>query len=652
VNRRRRVWVGFACGTALVVLAVAGISRIALRLDQEGAEARRQALIDESVRLALWRMDAALTLFLAQESQRPYFQFRAFVPADRPWADLYRPPAPEETLLASPLLTGHPEQVSLYFEVGPDCQVSSPQVAPQDQRQRALAAGASAQAMESARGLLQGIDLPTLATPSNKGSHADAAPPPQLELNKAALQLDNSIDEQWSRSAREYQVRNNQAQALTTYQNGNGSRKSAPGGAKPSDLFVQRTPSVEPCNGLDDDCDAATDGNPVKVQQRQDVKACDKAGEGCDGSTEDALGLSRCDPTIWTPSPGGEVLVPVWRRGELYLVRHVSASGNNYMQGLWLDRPAVERWLLSQVQDLLPNASLRPAKSFRGNGERRLASLPLDLIPGAVAVHDVAGGAPVWLLLAVAWAGVLLAIAAAGLLLRGALDLSERRGAFVSAVTHELRTPLTTFRMYTEMLSDGMVASREQELSYFSTLRKEADRLARLVENVLAYSRVEQGRAAEPAEPFALSVFLDRQLPVLRERAEQERMILEVTKSADDVLVKADAAAAGQILFNLIDNACKYGASANDRRIHLAIVVERRRVKLAVRDHGPGIPPDIQRRLFVPFSKSAAQAAATAPGVGLGLALCRQLARRNGGDLRFVASQEEGAQFVLTLPSA
>ena len=73
-------------------------------------------------------------------------------------------------------------------------------------------------------------------------------------------------------------------------------------------------------------------------------------------------------------------------------------------------------------------------------------------------------------------------------------SLSERRGAFVSAVTHELRTPLTTLRMYTEMLADGMVPDEPRRRSYLQTLRAEADRLGHLVENVLAYSRLERNR--------------------------------------------------------------------------------------------------------------------------------------------------------------
>lgn len=97
--------------------------------------------------------------------------------------------------------------------------------------------------------------------------------------------------------------------------------------------------------------------------------------------------------------------------------------------------------------------------------------------------------------LLIAWACVLLGAAAVVLLLRGAVTLSERRGAFVSAVTHELRTPLTTFRLYAEMLAEGMVADENKRAGYFSRLREQADRLSHLVENVLAYARLARGRS-------------------------------------------------------------------------------------------------------------------------------------------------------------
>jgi signal transduction histidine kinase len=248
-----------------------------------------------------------------------------------------------------------------------------------------------------------------------------------------------------------------------------------------------------------------------------------------------------------------------------------------------------------------------------------------------------------------------LATLAAAVTLRGVVALSERRGAFVSAVTHELRTPLTTFRMYAEMLAEGMVPSAQHRQDYLEPLRREADRLAHLVENVLQYARLERGRPGGRREEVALATLLERTAPRLADRAEQAEMKLEVDV-ADEVQslsLCTDPAAVEQILFNLVDNACKYASHGEDKRIHLEISAASRHLQFRVRDHGPGISRQGQRKLFLPFSKSVHEAANSAPGVGLGLALSRRLAKDLGGSLT-LATQDggSGAVFVLELPVA
>jgi K+-sensing histidine kinase KdpD len=231
--------------------------------------------------------------------------------------------------------------------------------------------------------------------------------------------------------------------------------------------------------------------------------------------------------------------------------------------------------------------------------------------------------------------------------------LSERRAAFVSAVTHELRTPLTTFKMYSEMLAEGMVPDETKQKSYLSTLCSEANRLSHLVENVLAYARLERGSARSRAERVSLGQLIDRVKPRLDQRAAQVEMqvVVDSDKQALGTVVHVDASAVEQILFNIVDNACKYAApTATEKLIHLEALPDGKFAMLRVRDHGQGISAEGARRLFQPFSKSAHEAARTAPGVGLGLALCRRLSRSMGGDLRLEALTKGGACFVLTLP--
>jgi signal transduction histidine kinase len=269
---------------------------------------------------------------------------------------------------------------------------------------------------------------------------------------------------------------------------------------------------------------------------------------------------------------------------------------------------------------------------------------------GAVPALFDAALSPVKMSLVVAWSSLLLGAAAVALLLKGVLALSERRAAFVSAVTHELRTPLTTFRMYAEMLAEGMVPDEASRRRYLDTLRIEADRLTHLVENVLAYSRLERSKPGRRVGPIAADDLLATAGTRLADRAAQAGFELEV--EADNAVrqtrVIADAAAVEQILFNLVDNACKYAATADDRRLHLEADAHGGWFYLRLRDHGPGIDSSRRRTLFQAFRKSAEDAAVSAPGVGLGLALCRRLARDMGGDLRY-EPQSRGACFTLSL---
>jgi signal transduction histidine kinase len=124
-----------------------------------------------------------------------------------------------------------------------------------------------------------------------------------------------------------------------------------------------------------------------------------------------------------------------------------------------------------------------------------------------------------------------------------------------------------------------------------------------------------------------------------------------VLDSTRDARVRVNGLSVEQILFNLVDNACKYaGPAATDRAIHLTAARTDGHVEIRVTDHGPGLDPAVRSRLFRPFSKSVHEAANTAPGLGLGLALSRRLARNMNADLRLDPGVKEGTVFVLTLP--
>jgi signal transduction histidine kinase len=347
-------------------------------------------------------------------------------------------------------------------------------------------------------------------------------------------------------------------------------------------------------------------------------------------------------------------LQPAWMGAELVLARRVWAGSQELVQVCWLDWPALQRWLLAGIADLLPSAQLVPVAEGDGDETRRLAALPVRLLPGATTVAPPSADSGLRLPLAVAWGLAFVALAASGALLFGMATLGERRAAFVSAVTHELRTPLTTFRMYSDMLLEGMVSSEDERRQYLTTLSREAERQSHLVENVLAYSRLERGRYAGPSEEVALEALFARVCESLAAHAEQSGMTLvtSIPPGGGEVRLSVDRSAVERILFNLVDNACKYARAATDRRIHLDAETDDQAVRLTVSDHGPGIEPGELRRLFRPFHKSARDAAQSAPGVGLGLALSRRLARALGGELSVLRGRRDGAAFCLRLPRA
>ncbi len=344
--------------------------------------------------------------------------------------------------------------------------------------------------------------------------------------------------------------------------------------------------------------------------------------------------------------PGEASMLPLWIGSDLVLARRVTVGGRTYLQGAWLDWEGLETKLLADVSDLLPAASLEPVEGLTPEMKRVLAALPARIEPGALPFAKAPISPQVVAVLVTAWVGVVLAALAVGGLLIGAVSLSERRGAFVSAVTHELRTPLTTFRMYTEMLSEGMIQDEAKKQRYLDTLKREAIRLGHLVENVLSYARIERGRARAAAETIAIPELIARFEDRLRERAGQAEMDLDVELTLDEGVnaIHVDASLVEQILFNLVDNACKYGAGP----IVLGAERRGRAIALSVTDQGPGITGGARRNLFTAFSKSAHQAANSAPGVGLGLALSRRLARSMKGDLRYDDARAGGARFLVT----
>ncbi|MCZ6699604.1 MAG: HAMP domain-containing sensor histidine kinase, partial [Planctomycetota bacterium] len=235
------------------------------------------------------------------------------------------------------------------------------------------------------------------------------------------------------------------------------------------------------------------------------------------------------------------------------------------------------------------------------------------------------------------------------------VTIIERRMRFVAAVTHELRTPLTTFQLYTDLLSGDAAKDPERRREYIETLRGESKRLARLVENVLAYSRMGarapklDRRRIMPAELLEAV----RSETAGRCDAANKQLVID-NRCRHDVAVDTDSEFVVQILSNLVDNACKYSSGAEDRRIWLSTSDgPDNSVVFEVEDAGPGVAQADRREIFRPFRRGRTADAEGLSGMGLGLALSRYWAECLGGRLTLGHGRQNGvhlARFELSLP--
>lgn len=225
---------------------------------------------------------------------------------------------------------------------------------------------------------------------------------------------------------------------------------------------------------------------------------------------------------------------------------------------------------------------------------------------------------------------------------------ARQRTTFVANVSHELKTPLTSIRMYAELLRDGRVSDDERRQRFLDTMVQEGERLTRLIDNVLDFGRLEQERRRYRPRPVDLADELRAVLEV--ERPRLTGVGIELTTDLPEHLpLVTDPDAVRQIVLNLLDNAAKY--AADGRVVHVSLGSADGKVRLAVQDAGPGIPPAARERIFRMFERLDNSLEAKA-GSGLGLAIARGLACGLGGDLTCCSRADgPGACFVLSLPA-
>jgi len=229
------------------------------------------------------------------------------------------------------------------------------------------------------------------------------------------------------------------------------------------------------------------------------------------------------------------------------------------------------------------------------------------------------------------------------------LEKVERiRKDFVINVSHELRTPLASIQGYTETLIGGALHDSEHNMRFLRIIRHNAERLARLTEDLLTLSRIEQKRQKFEFDVHRVNDLLRDAVELMIPIAEKSRIRIAEEPAAADAEVWCDSEAVSQVLRNLLDNAVKYTPAGGS--ITVGAQPAGRFFELYVRDTGAGIPVEDLPRLFERFYRVDKARSRELGGTGLGLAIVKHLVAAHNGTARVESRVNEGSTFFFTLP--
>ncbi len=229
-------------------------------------------------------------------------------------------------------------------------------------------------------------------------------------------------------------------------------------------------------------------------------------------------------------------------------------------------------------------------------------------------------------------------------------QLENARKDFVANVSHELRTPLSMIKGYVETLMDGAKDDPEVSVRFLKIIEKHADRLNFLIEDLLAISRLESGQAVMNMQSVSLAEIADRVAEDLRRLAEK-REIAIVSRLDAGLRAEVDPSRIQQVLFNLVDNAIKYGRKGGSVEVS-GSPLDTGYVKISVIDDGPGIPPEAQERVFERFYRVDKARSREQGGTGLGLAIVKHIISAHAGEVWVESSPGQGAAFCFTVPAS
>lgn len=228
---------------------------------------------------------------------------------------------------------------------------------------------------------------------------------------------------------------------------------------------------------------------------------------------------------------------------------------------------------------------------------------------------------------------------------RSIKQAENMKSEFISSVSHELRTPLTAINGWAETIMNGETRDEKDVRKGMGIIASEARRLTNMVEELLEFSRIEDGRFTLSVEPMDIKAELEDAVYTYREFFASEGITLTHTDCDEEFPpLSGDPARLRQVFCNLLDNAAKHGGSG--KKIETGIYPDGNFVAITIRDHGPGIPKDELPHVKYKFYKGSS----TARGSGIGLAVCEEIITRHNGTLALDNAEEGGCIVTIRLP--
>jgi two-component system phosphate regulon sensor histidine kinase PhoR len=231
-------------------------------------------------------------------------------------------------------------------------------------------------------------------------------------------------------------------------------------------------------------------------------------------------------------------------------------------------------------------------------------------------------------------------------------EISQMKNDFVSHVSHELKTPLASIMAYSEMLADGEADDEETRKEFYAVIQSQAQRLNRLIEDILNISRIESGLIKVKKEQASLTILIEEQMQMIRSYAEEKNITVTSGHPIVYDQVYVDKDMISQVIINLLSNAVKYTPAGGHVTVGTEVDEAARLVRVSVTDTGVGIPEDEIGHLFEKFYRVAANNK-QAKGTGLGLNLAKQIVEKVHNGRMFVTSKVGvGSTFGFELPMA